>query len=352
MIGYWIFIILTMFFSQTCLACTTFNLAEADSNVFGKNYDWYADDGLVIINKRGFRKTAMQLQNTVGSPVSWKAKYGSITFNQYGREFPTGGMNEAGLVVEAMMVPATEYPAPDSRPYIGKLQWRQYQLDNCRTVAEVLATDAQLRIADPSKSARTHYFVSDQMGNSAIIEFFEGKTVVHTGETLPLKVLSNTSYAESVRLWRDKTIPLIDPHHSVGRFFSVAERVSNRSSETATPIIDYSFDTLKSAVQDNMTRWNIVYDIKNLQVFFRTPANEKIRRIDINAIDFACQSLVRVLDVNADLSGDVTSSFQDYTSQINRNLVENSFEKTEVLKGTAPAIIDLISQYPEGAICE
>jgi choloylglycine hydrolase len=33
-----------------------------------------------------------------GKTISWISKYGSITFNQYGREFPTGGMNEKGLV--------------------------------------------------------------------------------------------------------------------------------------------------------------------------------------------------------------------------------------------------------------
>jgi choloylglycine hydrolase len=26
----------------------------------------------------------------------WTSRYGSITFNQYGREFPSGGINEKG----------------------------------------------------------------------------------------------------------------------------------------------------------------------------------------------------------------------------------------------------------------
>jgi penicillin V acylase-like amidase (Ntn superfamily) len=345
-----IFILLTLLLFQTSHACTTFNLIDSEFNLFGKNYDWYPDDGLVIINKRGLLKTSIQLQNAVGSPVSWKSKYGSITFNQYGREFPTGGINEAGLVVEAMMVPGVEYSAPDARPYIGKFQWRQYQLDNCETVEEVIATDSRIRITDPSKGPRQHYLVSDRTGNCAVIEFIEGKMVFRTGEALPLRVLSNTPYEESVLLWKDQSLPSTDPHRSVGRFFSVAKMVS--SNDASKSAVDYSFDILNSALQDNMTRWSIVYDIRNLQVFFRTPGNAKIRRIDMSAVDFSCQSPARVLDVNADLSGDVTSRFQDYTPQMNRSLIGNAFAKTESSKGTSESYLDMMSQYPDKAICE
>ena len=40
-------------------------------------------------------------------------KYGAIFFNQFGREFPMGGMNEAGLVVELMWLDETVFPSPD-----------------------------------------------------------------------------------------------------------------------------------------------------------------------------------------------------------------------------------------------
>ncbi len=45
--------------------------------------------------------------------VHWTAVYGSISFNQYGKEFPTGGMNEKGLVVELMWLDETKFPAQD-----------------------------------------------------------------------------------------------------------------------------------------------------------------------------------------------------------------------------------------------
>ena len=86
-------------------ACTTFQLNHDGQVLVGKNYDWMVEDGLIIVNKRGVAKTAMQstVDNTgMGIPVKWTSKYGSITFTQYGRELGPGGMNEAGLVVESM----------------------------------------------------------------------------------------------------------------------------------------------------------------------------------------------------------------------------------------------------------
>jgi choloylglycine hydrolase len=45
-------------------------------------------------------------------PLTWVATYGSVSFNQNGRELPCGGINEAGLVIEQMMheSPKSRYP--------------------------------------------------------------------------------------------------------------------------------------------------------------------------------------------------------------------------------------------------
>ena len=75
-------------------ACTTFCLKHNGEVLFGRNYDFRIGDALIFVNKRGVAKTA-----TVGdspNPAKWISRYGSVTFNQYGRENPTGGMNEAG----------------------------------------------------------------------------------------------------------------------------------------------------------------------------------------------------------------------------------------------------------------
>jgi len=127
---------------QSIYPCTTFCLDKGGELLFGKNEDWMVKDCFVVINKRGVKKSALKgYTKGFGQPASWTSKYGSITFNQHGREFPTGGMNEAGLVVESMLIEVSEYPEPDSRPYINFQQWQQYQLDNFSSVEEVIASN-------------------------------------------------------------------------------------------------------------------------------------------------------------------------------------------------------------------
>ena len=142
--------------------------------IFGRNYDWVTEAGMVCTNLKGLSKTSMKTEN--GETINWVSKYGSITFNQYGKEFPTGGMKEKGLVVELMWLDETKYPANDNRPAVGVLQWIQYQLDNCTSIDEVIATDKKIRIS-PTGTTPLHYLVADANGNAATIEFLNGKIV-------------------------------------------------------------------------------------------------------------------------------------------------------------------------------
>ena len=124
---------------QHIIACTTFFINKNGQLIFGRNYDWVSGTGMICTNLKGLSKTS--LKTTGGNTINWVSKYGSITFNQYGKEFPTGGMNEKGLVVELMWADGSQYPAADSRPVLGVLQWIQYQLDNNATIEEVIVTD-------------------------------------------------------------------------------------------------------------------------------------------------------------------------------------------------------------------
>ena len=184
------------------MSCTTFFINKNGQLVFGRNYDWVSGAGMVCSNLAGLKKTSLKTEGA--SPVSWVSKYGSVTFNQYGKEFPTGGMNQQGLVVELMWADGSQYPAPDKRAALGVLQWIQYQLDNNATVQEVIETDLTIRISpgDPP----LHYLVADANGDAATIEFFNGKMVVHKGKELPFPVLANSPYSQSEKAAADVNI--------------------------------------------------------------------------------------------------------------------------------------------------
>ena len=351
------------------LACTTFQLRHADQVLVGKNYDWMVEDGLVIVNKRGVSKRAYisTVDTTgVGTPASWTSTFGSIVFTQYGRELGAGGMNEAGLVVESMGLfrntPNRKYPDPDSRASIMAAQWRQYQLDNFATVKEVIESDTSLRIR-PQRGIHAHFIVSDKKGNCTTIEFLDGKMVCHTGAALPYRALTNNTYEFSIDYLKKDTLPEPDMFKSIERFVRAAKMVQDYNPETSAAPVDYAFEILKSVSWSvdrewqgtpftSNTRWSIVYDQRNLHIHFRTHGNPKTRLIRLGAFDFSCNTPASVLDVTADLSGDVSDKFVDYTWRGNRELIESAFTKTVFFPRYTAQQLDFLSNYPETFRCE
>jgi choloylglycine hydrolase len=326
-------------------------MGQNDRPVFGKNYDWSVDVGLLIVNKRGVSKVAM----TNGPPAAWTSKYGSVTFNQYGRELPSGGMNEAGLVVELMWLDDSDYPTPDSRPGVGTTQWIQYQLDNSATVDDVIASDPKIRI-ERGGSARIHYLVADAKGGCASIEFLNGRLEYHTKETLPWTVLTNHTYSSSAEYIRrfegfggDRSVSASKT--SLGRFVNAAAMVALFDENGDASSVDYAFDILAHVAQGDYTKWSIVYDMKDATIHFRTFANGDRRSVSLADCEFDCNTPVRVLDVNSALSGDVTGELVPYTYELNRNLIEKSFDGTSFLKTVASQARDDVAGYPEGLEC-
>ena len=311
----------------TCLpqlshACTTFCLDTPDELVVGKNFDWHTGDALIVVNKRNVTKTAYLW--TGEQPACWTSKYGSVTVNPFGREHPFSGMNEAGLVVSGMGLSAAIYPAPDSRPAISHMQWIQYQLDNAATVEHVLASNVELRISN-SDPGKLHFLVCDSTGNCVTIEFLDGVLVYHTQQTMPVKALTNSIYSRALEYWENEEIPVPDVYSSAQRFCTAAEMLEDYDPATSGLAVDYTFDILTNVSLGAYTQWSIAYDILNRRINFHTVNNANIRYVDMSSFDFSCLTPVRVLDIQEDLSGEISGNFIDYTYEINRDLIEKAY---------------------------
>ncbi|MFO7723402.1 MAG: linear amide C-N hydrolase [Bacteroidales bacterium] len=276
--------------SLMSFACTTFTLKDSTGNiVFGRNFDFPVGIGHIEINDRGLQKTALIMPPEI--PITWVSKYGSITFNQAGKEFPYGGMNEAGLVIEQMWLGEAQYPDPDQRYGLNELQWIQYQLDNSATVKDVTDSDSLVRI---SKSATSliHFLVSDALGNTAAIEFINGKMVIHEQNELPFSVLSNCTYANSLLYkssidHRDNQEFNEWTKNSSGRFVTASRLISDYQNQE---IVDYAWLILDSVAQPGSTQWSIVYDISGRKIHFSTSGNPQKQVLEMHRFDFSCSS--------------------------------------------------------------
>ena len=317
------------FSAGTLCACTTFFINKNGQFAFGRNYDWLTDAGMVCSNLRGLAKTSMKMPE--GSVVNCKSKYRSITFNQYGKEFPNGGMNDMGLVVEMMWLDGSQYPKADKRPSMYVLQWIQYQLDNCSTIDELIATDKSVRIASKG-TAPLHYLAADASGNAATIEFFEGKMTVHKGKDLPFAVLTNDNYSSSVKyasaLAGTSNASRSFTTNSLDRFATACNMVKSFNEKRSGSIIDHSFNILNTVAQGSHTKWSIVYDITNRKISFKTLGYPQVKNVDFSAFNFNCATSSKAWDMNQAVTGDIAGLFADFSLDLNSKIVNRSFDES------------------------
>jgi penicillin V acylase-like amidase (Ntn superfamily) len=304
--------------------CTTLCLLEKSQALVAYNYDAWAPEGLVLVNKRGTSK-----KSRVKQGASWTARYGNVTFNQFGRDEPNSGVNEKGLMVSLMWLDATRWPPADHRPAVGLLEWIQYNLDNYASVAEVVANAEAVR---PMSQFPLHYLFADASGDAAVIEFLDGKLVVYRGDTLPVKALANSTYADSIAAFEAarRTGQIPTTASSLDRFVRGAILASGDGDPIARGFV--ALAAVASSGRGR-TRWSIVYDLGASEVYFKTDTSNAIRRVSVTSFDFSCRMPVKMLDVAVPRSGDVATAFVDYTPAANRALVEAAYTKTPFLSG-------------------
>lgn len=321
-------------------ACTTVMMKGGGGPIIAKSYDWDHEAGQVHLNPRGLSKTGVVMPGQ-GPAASWTARYQSVTFNQFGREFPNGGMNEAGLVVEIMWLNVTRWPTRDERPAVNELQWIQYQLDNHATTAEVLANAEKVRVAPIH--ARVHYMACDKAGQCATLEYLDGALKVHAGDALPVPALTNHTYEASVKRWeaqRERAAP--------GGAGSLARFMRAAGHSRAAGSVEAAWAALKD-VEHQQTQWQIVYEPQQGRVHFRTRSTRQVRVLSLSDFSASCRQPALALGMQRDIGGDLKGHMKPYDAAANRALIQSSVRR---LGASFPApFLDAVAAYPEALRC-
>ncbi len=319
---------------QQAFSCSTFCLKDSNNIVFGRSYDYVIGYGYVMTNLRNIKKTRYLPYDE--TPTTWTSKFGSITFNQYGKEYPMGGMNETGLVVEVMWLPDTQYPNPDQRSAIDELGWVQYQLDNSASIKDVIENDKKIRISNKTLG-KIHFLVTDNSGKSLIVEYLNGITNFYYDDKLPLPCLTNDSYSKSLAFIKNNRgfggeAPIDYQNHSVGnslnRFAIIADMLNKYKPEENISVIDYSFDILNKVKDEKESQFQIVYDIKHKKIYFCSLQSQNIKSVDFEKFDFDCSSKVMMIDINNSYEGNISNRFISYNAKTNYELVKKAYPES------------------------
>jgi penicillin V acylase-like amidase (Ntn superfamily) len=288
--------------------CSSFAFPNKGHLVFGTNYDNRFAPGLLFINKRNVLKTGWEA-GTSGKVAAWTSRYGSVTISCAGYQLAWGGMNEEGLAFATMFLNETRPPAPDERPPLAGAFWWQYILDTCATVEDLKRAAAEVRMND----TEDHYLVCDRSGTCAVVECLGGKMIIREAKDLPVKALTNASYPACLAQLAEKRPAPSNPYHSFNRFSRLASGLANFKSAGEAAAIDYAFGLLADVSHATDTRWSFVCDTGNRVFYLKSYKNPKVRSIDLKKIDFGCGRPTGMLDAHADLKGDITAAFRDYS---------------------------------------
>jgi len=328
--------------------CTSFTIKKNSKLIFARNLDVDSDFGFVFINPRGISKIAYLPFGSKEVPAKWKSKYGSVTFNQICLDIPHGGMNEQGLVVEHLFLEESAFEPIDKRPALISHQWVQFVLDNYSDISELVKNQSAIRISKVNFKFPIHFHVMDKKGDRAVIEFIDEEIKVYTGNSYKIGVLSNNSYKESIEKAESKKVGFeceICPKKaivSIQRFIKAADLVKNIPNFNISGLLRYCFASLNE-VKDS-TKWQILYNITEMEIHYRSESNESIKTILFDAFNFNTLQSVKAISIhneNVDLS-----EWQDFTKEMNSDLINTICNNSKFINSILGKEKEEIAVYP------
>jgi penicillin V acylase-like amidase (Ntn superfamily) len=156
--------------------------------VVARTMDWpESTEPVITVFPRGLKHNGGligPIQIVKDNPEIWTSKYGSIGVTVYGLG-TADGLNEKGLAGHMLYLNAAGFgPRDPKKPAVHAGLWLQYLLDNAANVEDALALLDKVQVV-PAEArghkASVHLAIEDASGDSAVIEYVNGKPLIHHG---------------------------------------------------------------------------------------------------------------------------------------------------------------------------
>ncbi len=322
----------------SAIACSRFVFLGQNGNIFtARSMDWQQpiDTNLYVLPQ------GMERNGGVGpNSIRWTSKYGSLVAPVF-NSFTSDGVNEAGLSANILWLEESKYPAFDAGgpPGLAVSAWAQYALDNFATVAEAVAefekkpfTLVTSKLPGAQFTTTVHLSLSDSTGDSAIIEYIDGKEVIHHGRQF--QVLTNSpTYDQQLALasyWTQigGNVMLPGTSRASDRFARASFFVKAISPDgDPLQLLASVYGILRNisvplgiSTPDHpeiaSTRWRTVYDHKSRLYYFDSALSPNTFWTDLNQIDFSKETgKVLKLDLGPEqrnvFAGNATGSYRE-----------------------------------------
>ena len=315
--------------NNQAIACSRVLFNSADNVVVGRTMDLYMPDhAKLMIYPRGVARNG-----GVPNSAKWNAKYGSVAVNSLDVG-SSDGINEKGLVANLLYLHESQYEKRDYRPGVSNAAIVQYLLDNAANVSEALTELKKIQIVSIKASGREwplHVSLSDALGDSAVIEFIDGKMVIHHGpetavmtneppldwqlnnlknykyfggkESLPGDIDPASRFVRASAFLKTSPAPK-STQEALAQVFGIAKTVS-------VPFGAHNTSTAIESEDTWPTLWTTLADSKNRIYYFNASDSPNMVWVDLKKVNFSRGAPIKSLSgEDSTLSGDVTSKFQ------------------------------------------
>jgi choloylglycine hydrolase len=269
---------------------------------------------------------------TGGTPLTWTSRYGSLVTTIYGVG-TADGMNTEGLAAHLLYLEHTDFGDRDpARPGVNAGLWPQYLLDCAATVGEALALleDIQVVMMEAEgHRATVHLAIEDADGDSAIVEYLDGRAHVHHDRAHTI-LTNEPTFDEQLRLLAGEdfsepsdTTPLKGNVDPIARFQRAAyfldllpEPADQRQAVAGVLAIARNVSIPFGAPYEGFGLYNTEYrtvtDLTHRRYFFELSTSPNVIWTDLTQLDLAVGAPVRALDPDdISLSGEVSSRYAE-----------------------------------------
>ncbi|QBQ42859.1 linear amide C-N hydrolase [Sphingobacterium psychroaquaticum] len=311
---------LFLLFSVKAIACTRVVYKGPNGNIItARSMDWKDE---IAANIWVFPKGIERSGEVGPQSIKWKSKYGSVIASAWDIA-TTDGMNERGLVANVLWLVESTYPKFDpngNRKGLSISAWAQYVLDNYATVEEAvndLRKESFAVVSDyvpgTTKFTTLHLSISDASGDNAIMEYINGKLIIHHSPSYT--VMTNSPvFEEQLALnnyWKGipGTVMLPGTNRAADRFVRASYYINAIPQTEDTRVAVASvFSVIRncsvpfgisSETEPNIssTRWRSVADQKNKVYYFETVLTPNTFWVDLEKFDLSAGAKAMKLDL-------------------------------------------------------
>ena len=186
-------LIVGMLYCAATFACTSWTIDFKGIGIYSvRDMGWcFPLDTQLYISPREINDNG---DAPTGKSMTWRSKYGFTGTREFQKDIYayTDGMNEAGLTIHLQYLGIPENKLPERNNDIPGVTWMKlvgYILGNYSTVNDVLNNLNKFQIVERDINLKgkniklpLHFSITDATGDSAVIEFINGKPVIYHGK--------------------------------------------------------------------------------------------------------------------------------------------------------------------------